>query len=165
MIDFNHNSDQSFTWSEYGTAYRCLSSPKTQTPPPAPAGRWLPLASWFTHRNLQALRQSDLQMPNGQRTRPQVLSLHQLPRLQAHHDLCSQGTQRSSTDLPGQPPEYEIDHGTDLRNKPRTACATGAVLDVFFNRHNPRYQRRRHYCRRYGMGLLGCRAQQGDQSS
>lgn len=165
MKNFSNNSDKLFKWSDYGTSHQLLPSPKTQTATSTSSRYWHPSASRLTHRNLQTLWQTHLQMSERQGARPKILSINQLSWPETKDDLCFQRKKRSSTDLFKQPSEYEIDHGTDQRDQPRTACATGVVLGVFSNRHYVQYQRCRCYCCQYGVRLLSCKVQRRGHSS
>ena len=165
MNGFSGKSDKSFKWSDYGNPNQLIPSSKTKTSPSAASIHWFTSASRLPHRNLQTLRQTHMQMPQRQGAWPKVLPIHQLPRPKTQDGLCFQRKKRSSADILRQSPKHEIDHGTNQRDQPRTACTTGVVLGVFSNRHHTQHQRCRCYCCQYGVRLLSCRAQRRGQLS
>src|SRR5438045_9506956 len=89
-------SDQSITWSDEdkegagdGVAQTAHCSYAPTAPTPGDPAR-------LPYRALQALRQAGMQMRRRPRSRPQVLSVCQLPRLATANGLRSAGLSRSS---------------------------------------------------------------------
>jgi hypothetical protein len=121
-------SDQFYTWSdEYTEAATgglaqttyCSSAPVT-SPPGDPAR--------LTYRALQALRQAGMQMRRWPRSRPQILSLREPPRLTATNGLCAAGVLRTNGRAPGQLSPGSRDIRRDLRDQPRTAAPPRGTL-------------------------------------
>jgi len=160
-----NTSDKSYKWSDYETSCQYLSSSKTQAPLSTSSGYWSPSASRLSHRNLQTLRQTHLQMSKGQRSWPQILSFNQLSGPEAQDDLCPQRTKRSSSILFEQSSGYEVGYGTNQRNQSRVACAARVILNVFSYRHHYRRQRCRSSSCQYGVGFFSGQAQHGGRTS
>jgi hypothetical protein len=161
MCVISNNSDKLFKWSDYEKSNQSLPSSKTKAPPSTATSCRHLLSPRLPDRNLQTLRQTDLQMSKGPGTWAKVLPLRQFPRPETGNDLHPRKNEGQSAVLCRQPPCDESDSGRDQRNKSRTYSSARYVLDVDATRHRDRYQRCRGYRRQHGFGFLSCRAIQG----
>ena len=161
MCIISNNSDKLYKWSDHEESNQYLPSSKTKAPPSTPTSPRHLLSPRLPDRNLQTLRQTDLQMSKGPGTWAKVLPLRQFPRPETGNDLHPRENEGQSAVLYRQPPYDESDSGTDQRNKSRTCSSAGCVLDAGATRHRDRYQRCRGYRRQHGFGFLSCRAIQG----
>lgn len=155
------NSDKLFKWSDYDESNQYLPSSKTKAPPSTATSLRHLLSPRLLDRNLQTLRQTNLQMPKGPGPWSKVLPLRQFPRPEAGNDLHPQRDEGQSAVLCRQSPHRESNSGRDQRNKSRTYRSAGYVLDGSATRHRYRSQRCCGYRRQHGFGFLSCRAFQG----
>lgn len=132
-------ADQLYTWTDdYAhpaaqTDFCCSASAPT-TAPAADAAARSP-ASWFSHRALQTLWQTRLQMRSRPRPRPQVLPLGQSLRTAAANGLHSPGFSPPGRRISGQLSATPSALGRDLRHQSRTARPPRGILR---NRHESR---------------------------
>jgi hypothetical protein len=162
MSNINHTSDKLNTWSDNERSHQHLSSSETQAPLPTIGGVRGQFYSRLSHRNLQTLWKTHLQMPKRSGTWAKVLSLRQLSRSKAENDLHPQRHEGKSAVLFRQSPLDENTHGRDLRNKSGTYHSTRHFLNVFALQHHFRPHRCCNYRCQYGFGFLSCRTHQGD---
>src|SRR5512147_1212740 len=87
-------SDQYDNWSDSFAEAIASISPEPAQKPPAPTTALLCAAARLTHRTLQTLRETRLQMCSGTRPRPQVLPLHQPARSNTGNGLRPTGGSR-----------------------------------------------------------------------
>ena len=128
MYLHNLQSDQLYAWSDEFTeaiadhlaqTTHCSSAPVASSPgDPA----------WLPYQALQALRQTGMQMCRWPRSRAQVLSLCEPPRLTAANGLCPAGVLCTNGRAPCQLSPSSRDLRRDLRDQPRTAAAPGGTL-------------------------------------
>ena len=121
-------SDQLYTWSDESppTIHNCLA--KETRRPPAAVSAAPGHSSWLAHRTIQAVWQAGMQVRRWPWSRPQVLSLGQLPGIASTDGLHPAGTARTNGGVPGQLSSSPRDHGGDLRDQPRiTTSARGAL--------------------------------------
>src|SRR5437763_16439004 len=125
-------SDQLYTWSDENAkpTYRCTAEAPQRSPAPiAPA----PIDHVrCSHRTLQTMRQAGMQMRRRPRPCPQVLSVGQLPGLEAANGLRAAGVICASGGVPGQLPPRPRDPGSDLRDQPRTAAPPRGALKAYY---------------------------------
>ena len=121
-------SDQLNTWSDrnaQGIRRHIAKTPQSTSAPTAtaPGG-----PSRFSHRALQTMWQTRMQVRRRPRSWPQVLSFGELPGLAAANGLRTAGVSRSDCGVPCQLPASPRDLGGGLRDQPRTvAPARGAL--------------------------------------
>jgi hypothetical protein len=128
MYFYAIESDQLYTWSdENPESARCRI---TETPPCAPA----PTASApshpprLSHRTLQTMRQTGMQMRRRPGPWPQVLFVGQLSQLTAANGLRAAGVLRSNGRIPGQLSSSARNPGGHLRDQSRTAAPPRGAL-------------------------------------
>ena len=112
-------SDQLLTWSdEYSETdpRRLAKAPPSAPAPIAPAQSYPP---WFSHRALQTLWQTRLQMRRRPRSWPQVLPVGKLSRPASTNGLRPARVLRTGERVAGQLPPRSSDPGGDLRDQPR----------------------------------------------
>jgi hypothetical protein len=161
MSNINHTSDKLNTWSDNERSHQHLSSSETQAPLPASTGGRCQFSSRVSHRDLQTLWKTHLQMPKRTRAWTKVLPLCQLSRSKTTDDLHPKRHEGQSAVLFRQSPHHQIAHGRGLRNQSGTYRTTGYFLNDSAPRHHYRYQRCCGYRSQYGFGLLGCRTRHG----
>jgi hypothetical protein len=122
-------SDQYDNWSDIFAETIAPISPEPTQKPPAPTAALVCPAAWLTHRALQTLRQTRMQMCSGTRPRSQVLPLHQPAGSNAGYGLCSTGGSRHSRSIPRQLSFCPRDSRPDLQHQSRTAPSQGASIE------------------------------------
>ena len=135
-------SDQYDNWSDILTEAITPISPEPTQKPPAPTTALVCATAWLTHRALQTLRQTRMQMCSGTRPRSQVLPLHQPAGSNAGYGLCPTGGSRHGRSIPRELSFNPRDSRADLQHQSRTAPSQGASIE-----------KRRVYRKRY---VLGC---------
>ena len=105
--------------------------------------------SWLSHRALQTLRQTGLQVRSRPWSWSEVLPLGQSLRATAANGLHSPGLLPPDHRISGQLSTAPSDLGGDLRHQSRAAIPPRSTLR---NRHEP--------CPSLGLGSLGCRSWQ-----
>lgn len=124
-------SDQFLTWSATNAKAnhrRAQTTPQSVAAQVAASGR---RSSGILDRTLQAVRQSQLQMRQRARTRPQVLPLRELSGLVASDGLRPSGRVRTGQREPGQLHADTGSPGADFRDQPRTVSSARAALRGF----------------------------------
>ena len=123
-------ADQLYTWTDnYAhpaaqTDFCCSASAPTPAPAADAAAR--SPASWFSHRALQTLWQTRLQMRSRPRPRPQVLPLGQSLRTAAANGLHSPGFSPPDRRISGQLSATPSALGRDLRES-RPSLHLGSI--------------------------------------
>lgn len=121
-------SDQFDMWSDWddrGTHFH------PQTPPQTPAAQTASSGvgpARLTHRALQALWQTRVQVRRWSRTRPQVLPVRELPGPSASNGLRPAGRLRPDQRACSQLSSSPRDPRRDLRDQPRTAAPSRGAL-------------------------------------
>lgn len=121
-------SDQLYIWSdqdERGTRFRPQTAAQTVAAQTASLGVG---PARLTHRALQALWQTRVQVRRGSRTRPQVLPLRELPGPSAANGLRAAGRLRRDQRARRQLSSNSRDPRGDLRDQPRTAAPSRGAL-------------------------------------
>ena len=121
-------SDQLFTWSDNNARYLIVRIAQTACKAAQANARFGHLIAWFTHRALQTLRQTWLQMCRRSGTWSQVLLVGELPRLPAPNGLRAAGRSARCRRAPGKLPSCPRYHRRDLRDQPRTFTPSRGVL-------------------------------------
>lgn len=117
----------------------------------------------FTHRALQALWQSRLQVRRGPWSRSKVLPLGELPEAAAADGLRTTGVLRPDAHRPGPLSTRPRDPRADLRDQPRAAAASRDALRCRGERHPDAHRLNRQsvcerFARHHAPGLARCRA-------
>ena len=125
-------ADQFYTWSDYHallgaqTEFCCLSpAPPTATAPDAAARSFAP---WFSHRALQALWQTGLQMRPRPRPWSKVLPVGQSLRATAANGLRSTGLSPRNHRISSQLSTTPSDFGRDLCHQSRVVVPSRGIL-------------------------------------
>ena len=121
-------SDQLYTWSDGNTKTidRWLAQTPSSAAAPTAAARCH--LAWLSHRALQTLWQTGMQVCRRPRSWSQILSFGKLPGPATANGLCATGVLRADQRVPGQLPASARAFRTDLRDQPRTpAPKRGAV--------------------------------------
>ena len=122
-------SDQLYAWSDEHTERTCRRTAKTPqrscaSTAPAPIG-----PARLPHRAIQTMRQAGMQVRRRAWTRPQVLSVGELPGPAAANGLRAAGSLRANSGVPHQLSPKPRDSGDDLRDQPRTAAPSRGALE------------------------------------
>lgn len=156
-------SDQLKAWSAIHAA--AVLSHVTKAPPGAAATitSLARCAARFTHRAVQALRQSWLQMRTGPWPWPEVLPLGELPEATAADGLRTAGVLHPRPYRPRSLPTRPRDPRADLRDQPRAAAASRDTLRCRGERdcdahRRDRHSLREHFARQHAPRLARCRA-------
>ena len=121
-------SDQLYKWSdEYSERTFRQASETTQLSSASSAPAAFDLARLFD-RAIQAVRQARMQMRRRSWTRPQVLSVGELPGPAAADGLRAAGGCRAGRGVSIQLPSGARDPGPDLRDQPRVAAPPRGAL-------------------------------------
>ena len=141
-------SDQLYTWSdEHTERTRCRAAKTPQrscaSTSPAQIG-----PARLPHRAIQTMRQAGMQVRRRAWTRPQVLSVGELPGPAAANGLRAAGGLRANSGVSHQLSPKPRDSGDDLRDQPRTAAPSRVALE----RHYERITRCRPRPDRCGIG-------------
>lgn len=128
MSDHRVLSDQLLMWSDHGAQETDCRSQETPHAPAAPAAPSGGHPARLTHRALQALRQTRVQMRHRSRARSQILSLGEFPGPSARDGLRAAGESRRDQRAHRQLPPHSRDPRADLRDQPRTAAASRAAV-------------------------------------
>jgi hypothetical protein len=121
-------SDQFIAWSDEYTEAVPDRFAQTANCSCAPVASASGDPAWLPYRALQALRQARMQMRRWPRSRSQVLSLCEPPRLKATNGLRTARLLRTNGRAPCQLSPSPRDLGRDLRDQPRTAAAPRGTL-------------------------------------
>ena len=140
MHNLIDKSDKLFKWSDYDRSNQFLPSSKAQTPPSKATQSLHLFSPRLPDRNLQTLRQTDLQMSKRSGPWPKALPFCQFPRAQTRNDLHTQPDEGQSAVLCRQPPHNESNPGRDQRNKSCTYRSARYVLDGCAVRNHYRSQ-------------------------
>ena len=122
-------SDQYDNWSALFAKAIAPISPEPTQKPPAPTTALVCAAARLTHRALQTLRQTRMQMCSGTRPRSQVLPLHQPAGNDAGYGLCPTGGSRHGRSIPRELSFSPRDSRPDLQHQSRTAPSQGASVE------------------------------------
>ena len=122
------HSDQLLTWSDINARYLIVRIAQTACKAAQANARFGHLIAWFTHRTVQTLRQTWLQMCRRSGTWSQVLLVGELPRLPAPNGLRAAGRSARCRRAPGKLPSCPRNHRRDLRDQPRTFTPSRGVL-------------------------------------
>src|SRR5215471_7461207 len=128
MYFFAVESDQLYAWSDENSEPhhgRIAETPRRTLAPTSSAPGH---PSRLSHRALQTMRQTGMQVRRRPRSWTQVLFVGQLSRLAAANGLCAPGVLRSDGRVPGQLPSGPRDPRNDLRDQPRTTAPPGGAL-------------------------------------
>ena len=124
-------SDQLYNWSDKEPfRFPCRADPATSGPGQAAATARTLYSARFVDRTLQALWQTGLQVCQGSRARPQVLSIGQPTRRPAPDGLCSAGVLSTGLRVPPQLPASASTAGADLQPQSRVVTAPDEVLSL-----------------------------------
>jgi hypothetical protein len=122
-------SDQYDNWSDNSPETIAPISPEPTKKPLAPTAALVCAAARLTHRALQTLWQTRMQMCSGTRPRSQVLPLHQPAGSNAGYGLCSSGGSRHGRSIPRELSFSPRDSRPDLQHQSRTASSQGASIE------------------------------------
>ncbi len=125
------SSDQLFTWSD---KHDKKAHERFEKAPPSPAAQTSLSGSHpprLSYRTLQALWQAWLQVRQGARSRPQVLSVGKLSPFAPANGLCAAGVSRPDREVSCQLSARERDLRGNLRDQSRT---TAPARDALRNR-------------------------------
>src|ERR1700733_10945110 len=128
MYSYVIESDQLYTWSDENPEPVHCRITETSQCAPAPTASAPSHPPRFSHRTLQTMRQTGMQMRRRPRPWPQVLFVGQLSRLAAANELCTAGVLRSNDGIPGQLSSDARNPGGRLRDQPRTAAPPRGAL-------------------------------------
>ena len=134
----NHSSsDQLHTWSDNAEQIDIFVTPPSQDITAPTAASRASIAR-LTHRTLQALRQTWLQMCKRSGSWTQALSLHQSHRRASSDGLRSSSVQRTGSPIPGQLPTHPCDPRRVGCHQSRTVASPRDLLSYEGERLNPR---------------------------
>jgi len=153
-------SDQLYKWSDENRKRTCYQPEKAPRCAFAPATAAQGSPARLADRAVQALRQARVQVRRRSRPRPQVLSFGEPLRLAATDGLCAPGISRPGCRIYRQLSPSPRNHGSDLRDQPRTPAPPRGALKGRHGRtlHPPSSDRcwvGRRASRQYGRSLAG----------
>jgi hypothetical protein len=159
-------SDQSLPWSAHGR-YSVVDLAQASRPVAEANAGFGDAPAWLTHRALQALRQTRLQVRRRPRSWPQVLPVRELSWAPPANGLRASGRLRRRHRTFGQLPQGPRDHRRDLRDQPRTLTpprgdlrgGSEPLVAVAHPLHRSSPGRRTH--RQHARGLAHRRARAG----
>jgi hypothetical protein len=122
-------SDQLDTWSDINAKRIHCHTAKTPRRPAAQTASAQSDSSRLTHRALQTMWQTGLQMRGRSRSWPQVLSFGELSGFPAANGLRPTGVLRSDCRVACQLSAGPRDFGGDLRDQPRTSPPSRGTLN------------------------------------
>ena len=129
MNSVSLESDQLKAWSEGHTANICFRLAKTTQHSPTPNPFTQVDLARLSHRAVQAMWQTGMQMRRRPWPWPEILSFSELPGLAAANGLRAAGVLRTSGGMPRQLSPHPRDPGGDLRDQPRTAAPSRGAVD------------------------------------
>lgn len=122
-------SDQYGYWSATSAETFAPISPEPTQKPLAPTATLVCPPARLTHRALQTLRQTRMQVRSGTRTRSQILPLHQPTRINPGDGLCSTGGSRHGRSVSRELSSSSRDSRPDLQHQSGTASSQGASIE------------------------------------
>lgn len=121
-------SDQLFTWSDIDIKTLLVRFAKAPSGSAAQTATSCNYPPRLSHRALQALRQVRVQMCQGPRSWPQVLSLRKLSGFAPANGLCAAGISHPDQEVSRQLSACSRSFRTDLRDQSRTAAPPRGAL-------------------------------------
>jgi len=129
-----------------------LLAKKTHHPSQAPCCRRFTDSARLSDRTLHSLWQAGMQVCRGSRSRPQILSLCQLPWPQTGTGLCTPTLPEASKTISCQLPKGKTNPRGDLQHQPRALTSERKTVKDLYGYHF-RYLYTHRY---YGFRNLSC---------
>jgi hypothetical protein len=137
-------SGQSLNCPELHDGKFCCRTSTSTPGASAPATASGCVATRLSHRAIQTLRQTRLQLCGGPRSRPEVLFIGELSGRTAADGLHPTRTAATGKRVRRQPPTRARDPRAGLRNQPRTAASTRGALNGLGERGRSAHRTCRH---------------------
>ena len=136
MKRFNVFSVQFNNCSDYAKRQiNSLLAQKTHYPSQAPCCRRFTDPARLSDRTLHSLWQAGMQVCRGSRSRPQILSLCQLPWPQTGTGLCAPTLPGASKTISRQLPEGKTNPRGDLQHQPRALTSERKTVKDLYGYH------------------------------